>query len=206
MKNVCLNGLAALAVSLFSTYIAAATTGQLTLTDSAGTATPTYQSGESVYMAVADADVNADSSAIDTLTVIITSETEDTGTPFSATELVASSGNAGDGTLTILSNSYDTKTEDWSVLVVGANGFTNSFLVIGSVSGQQNQQYNIDWEFEFSPYISDNNEVSFTIENGTVGFKVGDTITFSTVAGTIVGESITLTETDVDSGIFTNSV
>ena len=33
-----------------------------------------------------------------------------------------------------------------------------------------------------------------------------DTITFSTSAGTIVGETVTLTETDVDTSIFTNSI
>jgi hypothetical protein len=199
MKNVCLNGLAALAVSLFSTYIAAATTGQLTLTDSAGTVTPTYQSGESVYMAVADADVNADSSVAETMTVLITSETEDTGTPFSATAPVASSGNVGDGVLTILKTSYNTKDENWTVLAVSSN----SFLITGSVSGQQTQQYNI---YNGTPYISVSEEVSFNIVQGNVAFKVGDSFSFSTTAGTIVGETITLTETGVDTGIFSANV
>jgi hypothetical protein len=106
MKNVCRNGQGALAVSLFSTYVAAATTGQLTLTDSTGNVAVTYQEDDSVYIKIADSDGNTNSTVADTLTVIITSETEDTGTPFSAGEPVASSGNMGDGTLTILSTRY----------------------------------------------------------------------------------------------------
>jgi hypothetical protein len=175
-------------------------TGQLSLTDSSGNVAPTYQSGDLAYIQVADSDGNTTPSVADTLTVIITSETEDTGTPFSASEPLASSGNVGDGTLTILSTSYDTKTEDWSILAVSAN----SFLVTGSVSGKQSQQYRMD--AENTAYVSDNNEVSFTIANGSVAFAAGDTIDFSTVAGTIVGETLTLTETAVDSGIFTGSV
>ncbi|MBA6381384.1 MULTISPECIES: hypothetical protein, partial [unclassified Colwellia] len=76
-------------------------TGQLNLTDSSGIVVPTYQKGESVYIQVADSDGNANPAVAETLTVKITSETEDTGTPFSATTPVAPSSNVGDGTLTV---------------------------------------------------------------------------------------------------------
>ncbi|MBA6250942.1 hypothetical protein, partial [Colwellia sp. MB3u-55] len=126
-------------------------TGQLTLTDSSGIVVPTYQSGESAYIQVVDSDGNANPAVAETLTVTITSETEDTGTAFSAAEPVAGSSNVGDGTLTVLKTSYDTKTEDWSMLAVSAN----SFLVTGSVSGQQSQQYAItDGASEKHTYIS----------------------------------------------------
>ncbi|MBA6254094.1 right-handed parallel beta-helix repeat-containing protein [Colwellia sp. MB3u-55] len=203
MKNAYYKQSLALTFSLISLAVTASTTGQLTLTDSSGVVVPTYQNGESAYIQVADSDGNADPAVAETLTVKITSETEDTGTPFSATTPIAANSNVGDGTLTVLKTSYDTKNEDWSMLAVSAN----SFLVTGSVSGQQSQQYAItDGASEKHTYISDNNEVSFFIENGSIAFTVGDTFTFSTSAGTIVGETVTLTETDVDTGVFTNSI
>jgi len=203
MKNAYYKKSLALTFSLISLAVTAGTTGQLTLTDSSGVVVPTYQNGESAYIQVVDSDGNADPAVAETLTVTITSETEDTGTPFSATTPVAGSSNVGDGTLTVLKTSYDTKTENWTLLAVSAN----SFLVTGSVSGQQSQQYAItDGASEKFTYTSDNNEVSFKIENGTVAYAVGDTFTFSTSAGTIVGETVTLTETGIDTGIFTNSI
>jgi hypothetical protein len=200
MKNITQSALGLISCLLLSPLVLADITGQLTLTDSSGVMAPTYQSGQSVYIRIEDSDGNANANSVERLTVTITSETEDSGTPFSATNPVAAGSNVGDGTLTALTTSYDTKTEDWSVLAVSAS----SFLVTGSVSGQQSQQYSIN--SDGIPYVSDNNEVSFVIENNTVAFSVGDTITFSTSAGTIVGEAVTLTETGVDSGMFTSSI
>ena len=210
MKNAYYKKTLALTFSLISLAVTASTTGQLTLTDSSGIVVPTYQSGESAYIQVADSDGNSDPAVAETLTVKITSETEDTGTPFSATAPVAPSSNVGDGTLTVLKTSYDTKTEDWTILSLGqdmAMG-TSYFRVTGSVSGLQSQNYFMTdmMTGESVSYTSDNNEVSFKIENGSVAFSVGDTITFSTSTGTIVGETVTLTETDVDTGIFTSSI
>jgi len=202
MKNAYYKQSLALTFSLISLVVTASTTGQLTLTDSSGVVVPTYQNGESAYIQVVDSDGNADAAVAETLTVKITSESEDTGTPFSATDPVPGSSNVGDGALTVLKTSYDTQTEDWTILAVSAN----SFLVTGSVSGQQSQQYSIEAGVEYIPYVSDNNEVSFIIANGSVAYAVGDTFTFSTSAGTIVGETVTLTETDVDTGIFTSSI
>ncbi|NQZ90374.1 MAG: right-handed parallel beta-helix repeat-containing protein [Colwellia sp.] len=199
MKNAYYKKTLALTFSLISLAVTASTTGQLTLTDSSGVVVPTYQSGESAYIQVIDSDGNVDPAAAETLTVTITSETEDTGTPYSVTEPVPSSGNVGDGTMSMLQTTYNTKTEDWTVLAVSSD----SFLVTGSVSGQQSQQYNMNND---APYVSDNEEISFVIENDAVAFGVGDTFSFSTVAGTVVGETVTLTETGVDTGIFTSSI
>jgi hypothetical protein len=210
MKIACYKKTLALTLSLISLGVTATTTGQLTLTDSSGIVVPTYQSGESAYIQVVDSDGNANPTVAETLTVKITSETEDTGTPFSATEPVAPSSNVGDGALTVLKTSYDTKTEDWTILSLGQDTAmgTSYFRVTGSVSGLQSQNYFMTdmMTGESVRYTSDNNEVSFKIENGSVAFSVGDTITFSTSAGTIVGETVTLTETDVDTGIFTSSI
>ena len=174
MKNAYYKKTLALTFSLISLAVTASTTGQLTLTDSSGVVVPTYQSGESAYIQVIDSDGNVDPAAAETLTVTITSETEDTGTPYSVTEPVPSSGNVGDGTMSMLQTTYNTKTEDWTVLAVSSD----SFLVTGSVSGQQSQQYNMNND---APYVSDNEEISFVIENDAVAFGVGDTFSFSTV-------------------------
>jgi hypothetical protein len=66
------------------TPVSSTTTGQLSLTDSSGIVAPTYQNGDSVYIKIIDSDGNTSASVADTLSVTLTSETEDTGTPFSA--------------------------------------------------------------------------------------------------------------------------
>ena len=119
--------------------VSTAMTGQLDLIDSNGNIAATYQSGDDVYLRVTDSDGNANAGAIETLTVQVTSETEDTGTPFSASPPVAGGSNTGDGTMTILKTSYDTKTESWSLVAVSQT----SFLVTGTVSGNQSQQYTV---------------------------------------------------------------
>ncbi|TWX62976.1 hypothetical protein, partial [Colwellia hornerae] len=85
MKNAYYKKTLALTFSLISLAVTASTTGQLSLTDSSGITVPTYQDGESAYIQVVDSDGNVDPAVAETLTVKITSETEDTGTPFSAT-------------------------------------------------------------------------------------------------------------------------
>ena len=177
----------------------AGTTGLLSLNDSNGEVAATYQSGDAVYLQVTDPDGNSNASAVDTLTALVTSETEDTGTPFSATAAVPGSSNTGDGTLTILSTSYDTLTEDWSLTAVSSS----SFIIVGSVSGNQSQQYNLN---NAESYTTSNNEVSFRIEQGSFSFAVGDTFSFSTTSGTVVSESVTLTETGVNTGVFEGSI
>jgi parallel beta-helix repeat protein len=55
-------------------------------------------------------------------------------------------------------------------------------------------------------YTSDGGEVTLRLTLGTVSFAVGDEFTFSTTAGTIVGETLTLTETGADTGIFEGNI
>ncbi|RDH85311.1 MAG: hypothetical protein DIZ80_02525, partial [endosymbiont of Galathealinum brachiosum] len=187
-----------LCVCFLTSNVNAAITGDLELIDSSGNVAATYQSGDDVRVRVTDADGNADAGVVEALTVRVTSETEDTGTPYSASTPVAGASNSGDGSLTILKTSYDTKTENWTLTAVSQT----SFLVTGSVSGNQTQQYTVGSE----SYSTSNNEVTFRIDQGTISFSIGDSFTFSTTAGTIVSETVTLTETGIDTGIFEGSI
>ena len=123
--------------------------GQLGLVDSSGDAAATYQAGDKVYVKLTDSDRNAASGTAETIDVKVTSDTEDTGDPFTASAVTADSGNTGDGTLAVLKTSYDTKTEDWTLMMINAD--TKTFKVTGSVSGVQNKQLSMrkkvnDWE------------------------------------------------------------
>ena len=181
------------------------------MTNSTGTVVPTYQAGEKVYIQVTDSDANKSASNLDTLTVRITSSTEDTGTPFSAGIPKAGASNTGNGTLTVVKTGYDTVTETWTLTCLGpqtVNSVTQTkFLVNGSVSGAQSNQYVIDSSVTTPViYTTDKNQVTFKISQGSVGFGAGDTFTFTTSAGTIVSETVTLTETGANTGIFKGSI
>ena len=154
------------------------------------------RSGDTVTLQYVDADRNADASSADTIDVLVTSDTEDTGTAASASDPVAGSGNSGDGTLTVSGLGVDTKTETWTLTAISQE----SFLVAGSVSGSQDSTLNVG-----ESYTTDGGEVSFLVEQGSLAFSLNDAFTVDTTAG-VVGETITLTETDVDTGIFTADV
>ena len=162
-----------------------------------GVVTTTYQVGDTVTLQYVDADRNADASAADTIDVLVTSDTEDTGTAAAASDPVAGSGNSGDGTVTVSGLGVDTKTETWTLTAISQS----SFLVAGSVSGSQDSTLNVG-----ESYTTDGGEVTFLVEQGSLGFSLNDAFTVDTTAGTVVGETITLTETDVDTGIFTADV
>ena len=153
--------------------------------------------GDTVTLQYVDADRNADASSADTIDVLVTSDTEDTGTAASASDPVAGSGNSGDGTLTVSGLGVDTKTETWTLTAISQE----SFLVSGSVSGSQDSTLNVG-----ESYTTDGGEVTFLVEQGSLGFSLNDAFTVDTTAGVVVGETITLTETDVDTGIFTADV
>ncbi|ARN75735.1 hypothetical protein BST96_17455 [Oceanicoccus sagamiensis] len=190
--------------ALTATNAMSGVTGDLELLDSNGNVAATYQAGDDVIVRVTDTgpEVNPSASVADTLTVRVTSETEDTGTPFGASEPVAGGNNTGDGVLTVLSTGYDTNTETWTITAVSQD----NFIVSGSVSGNQSRQYSIHEDVENPGYTTAGDEVFFRIDQGSISFAVGDTFTFNTTAGTIVAETVTLTETDVDSGIFEGSL
>ena len=81
------------------TASAAQMTGELSMTKSDGTVTTTYEAGDKVYISLKDSDRNGDAAAVDEVKVLITTETENTGTKASAGVVTAGSGNQGDGTL-----------------------------------------------------------------------------------------------------------
>ena len=160
-----------------------------------GVETTTYQVGDTVVVQYADADRNVDASVADTIDVLVTSDTENTGTPASASAAVAGVGNDGDGTVTVSGLGLNTVTETWTLTAISSD----SFLVAGSVSGSQDSTLNVG-----ESYTTDGGEVSFLVEQGSLGFSLNDAFTVETTAGTVVGETITLTETDVDTGITTD--
>ena len=133
-----------------------------------GSVTTTYQVGDTVTLQYADADRNADSSTVDTIDVLVTSDTEDTGTAASASDPVAGSGNSGDGTLTVSGLGVDTKTETWTLTAISQS----SFLVAGSVSGSQDSTLNVG-----EAYTTDGGEVSFLVEQGSLAFSLNDAFT-----------------------------
>jgi PKD repeat protein len=180
------------------------TSGELSFIDASGNQTETFQGLDSINVRVNDADVNTNAGAAETLTVLVTTDTENTGTPFSATTPVAGSGNVGDGTMSKVSTGFSTVTEDWTVIVIEAIGTVSdvSFQVEGSVSGIQSK-YTLSSN---NSYTSDNGEVTFTITNGNTSFQVADKFTFSTTAGTYTGETVTLTETGNDTGVFEGAI
>ena len=102
--------------------------GALNFLDASGAVTTTYQGGDSVVLLVVDGDRNGDPSTADSITVLLTSTTEDTGTPASASEPVASD-NTGDGTLSVVANGFEAKTEDWTVTATYADEMTARFQV-----------------------------------------------------------------------------
>ena len=162
-----------------------------------GSVTTTYQVGDTVTLQYVDTDRNADASAADTIDVLVTSDTEDTGTAASASDPVPGTGNSGDGTLTVSDLGVDTKTETWTLTAISQE----SFLVAGSVSGSQDSTLNVG-----ESYTTDGGEVSFLVEQGSLAFSLNDAFTVDTTAGVVVGETITLTETDIDTGIFTADI
>ena len=125
-----------------------------------GSVTTTYQVGDTVTLQYVDTDRNADASSADTIDVLVTSDTEDTGTAASASDPVAGSGNSGDGTLTVSGLGVDTKTETWTLTAISQE----SFLVSGSVSGSQDSTLNVG-----ESYTTDGGEVSFLVEQGSLG-------------------------------------
>lgn len=170
------------------------------LTDSNWSEVIAYQSGDITYIQVADQNANADPDVIDNIVINITSNTESSGTFSSATEPVADPSNVGDSIIEEIITSFTTLNEEWVVTCVEEGTYAR-FSVIGSVSGT----HKLATENEM--YTSDGGEVSFTIQTSwDTDFALGDTFTFSTQAGDIIPETVTLSETDVNTGIFRGSI
>ena len=190
--------------------------GQLSFTDISGTPVESYDSGSDVFIRLTDGDLNVDPQSVETVTVLVTSSIENTGTPASSTPPLAGPSNTGDGTLTDVLVNDITTTEDWTVECtgvaenvwydwpVGDNVDVYTFSVTGSASGVL-REYEYIYGYD-QGYDSVNGDLHFRMEMGNVVFAVGDSFTFSTVAAVIAGESVLLTETGADTGIFSGSI
>lgn len=94
------------------------------------------------------------------------------------TPIDPNSDNIGNGFMSkVITNSSYTKSEKWTVTCIKEETKGGIFRVQGSISGTQ-----IDYNISKGQYISDNNEVSFTIFYGNIDFKLGDDFEFYTKA------------------------
>lgn len=95
---------------------------------------------------------------------------------YATSSIDPNSDNTGDGFMSIVTtNSKFTKTEDWTVTCVGEESNGGIFRIQGSVSGTQT-----DYNISKGKYVSDNNEIGFTIFYGDMDFKLGDDFEFQT--------------------------
>ncbi|MDC1493672.1 T9SS type A sorting domain-containing protein [Schleiferiaceae bacterium] len=178
-----------LSVSLFFSFsnslIAQSVTGELSLVDRLGATVLSYETGDSVYVLVADADRNVSSSASDTLTVRLRSDKEtteealvltETGVNtgvFSAYMLFDETGSASaDGKLQVdrgdkLVARYRDPSDDFGNV---ANETSTSFYGLTVINGGS-LLGNTTWNTSGSPYlltgdITVPNTVTLTIESG----------------------------------------
>ena len=85
-----------LMLGLSSLANASTVSGELQFLDSSDAVTTTYQAGDTLKLQVTDADRNSDAGTAETVTVLVTSDTENTGTVASVSA-VTSGSNSGDG-------------------------------------------------------------------------------------------------------------
>lgn len=102
--------------------------------------------------------------------------------PASAAPAVAGGGNVGNGTVSGLGvNDNFTQTESWTLTCIHAAANSGIFSVTGSVSGALGNAT------VGSPYTSNsitpaNSALSFTINDGSTDFAIGDSFTIATTA------------------------
>ena len=101
----------------------------------------------------------------------------------------------------VTANGFDTTSETWTLTAASQT----SFIVSGSVAGNQ-RGITLDSASSAATYTSDTGEMTLTVTPGSSSFSAGDTFTFTTTAADQVGETITLTETGANTGVFTASV
>ena len=198
-KGALLLGLILFATT-FGSKATAAVSGQLKFLDGSDAVTTTYQAGDTLKLQVTDADRNSDAAAAETVTVLVTSNTENTGAAASVGTVTAGS-NSGDGTVVVSANGFDTTSETWTLTAASQT----SFIVSGSVAGNQ-RGITLDSASSAATYTSDNGEITLTVTPGSSSFSAGDTFSFTTTAAERVGETVTLTETGVNTGVFTKSM
>ena len=92
-----------------------------------------------------------------------------------ASEPQPAASNTGTGDMSSVQTSEDTITESWTVRCI--DPVTETWSVSGTVSGIQP-----DPATTGTKYVSDNDEISFTIYAGATDFVVGDKFTFDTTA------------------------
>lgn len=102
--------------------------------------------------------------------------------PASAASAVPGGSNTGNGTISGESvNDQFTKTETWTLTCIHAAANSGIFSVVGSVSGARGNA-TVGTAYHSNSITPSNSELSFTVNDGTSDFAIGDTFTIATTA------------------------
>ena len=176
-------------------------TGILTFLSSNNSSVVSYETGDDITIQLIDQDLNEQPEEIETVTVLVTSDKENKGTPAHVMNLIPNSNNVGTGGINVNINTDSVQEQSWEVLAINSS----EFLITGSVSGQEEERFNVYYNDD-EEYTTSLGELSIDIDAGAVEFEVGDKFTFDVVNEVLTGEQIELTETQANSGVFTSEV
>lgn len=174
-------------------------TGRLSFINSQQQKTTTYQKSDVIFVELIDSDLNKRSDQKESIEVLVTSTLENRGTQAFIRNFNASSNNTGNGSLTVSINQESVIGQEWEVLALGYD----AFLVTGSVTGREPE--NLYFYHDVS-YVTLNGDLTLSIELGDKDFSAGDKFTFTVEPEKVTGETVVLTETSQDSGIFVSSI
>lgn len=171
---------------------------ELSFVNSQNESKKAFEHGESISVMLSAPQQNGSPEERDMVTVLVTSDLENLGSPAVINNFFAAPSNSGNGTIEVTINSDYVTSQSWEVLAINSY----EFLVTGSESGRETEYLN---EYSGS-FISQNGDIKIKLNLGDESFAVGDKFTFSLVAGEITGEYIELVETSSNSGIFTSNI
>lgn len=174
-------------------------TGRLSFINSQQQKTTTYQKSDVVFVELIDSDLNKRSDQKESVEVLVTSTLENKGTQAFIRNFNASSNNTGNGSLTVSINQERVIGQEWEVLALGYD----AFLVTGNVTGREPENL---YFYHDVPYVTLNGDLTLSIELGDKDFSAGDKFTFTVEPEKVTGETVVLTETSQDSGIFVSSI
>lgn len=199
MKKNLLKGVAFCTTLLINVDAMAAETAELFFTTAEQTETQAYQRRETVFLQLNDGDLNKEPDKQESVTVLVTSNLENQGSPAHISNISSGRNNVGNGSLkaTLVGDLVIGQT--WELLALGSD----VFLVTGSETGREPENLYL---YNDIPYQTSNGGLGLEIEQGNIQFSAGDKLTFTVVPEEVTGEEITLTETSQNSGVFTSSI
>ncbi|WP_411359009.1 right-handed parallel beta-helix repeat-containing protein [Pseudidiomarina salilacus] len=156
-----------------------------------------FDGASNIVLEVTDHDRNQDSSIIETVELMLTSTSINTGTPIYATAPISGSANYGDGQLEVLEVKYGAPSQTWTITGNKWVGLSGDFTVEGSVSGVLSRSL-----YEGETFTTPDGMVTFRVSRGSREYLEGDSFSFSVVAAQYTGPMVELVETGVDTGVF----